>query len=495
MNKKFLLIGAGVIVFLFLVIAYGFRDKCPEPEENIPGAPGFREDCDIAGTDVTDTNNVLDLWVLYDNTESFQGQIQAFQSANPGLRVNVKKFTNLEEYEDLIVNEIAEKEGPDVFMIPNAWVRQNTKKLYPLPVSETITMTPDLFRETFFQAAIDDLIIENQIYGMPMSIDNLAIFYNEQQFADFIATSDEPAAVWEALQEQVAALTEPDNSPERFARVGIAMGRADNISSAVDILYALMLQHGVEFYDEEEENATFAESRVAGAVGTGVQNPGVAAMDLFTSFGLPSYKNYSWNQNITGAQPADKELNPFIRGKVTMIIGYPYMYQNIVAAIQAQQELGNTTINIDDVGIAPFPQLVAGPEATQRDTYASYFPLVVASTTDKPALAWSLVQHLTTAESLQTYHQVTNRPTSRKNMVTEQQVEPVFGTFAMQAPFAKSFRIYDEAAYRKVFSDAIQKVVSNTVTSTQAMTEAQQKITCIVQKQKGIRRPETDCQI
>ncbi len=492
MSKK-LLIGIGaVIVVIALLMVFAFEPRCPDPTENIPGTSTYRPECDFVDTAATASDNILDLWVVYDNTEAFQEQIQAFQSNNPGIQVNVKKFVNLDEYEDLIVNEIAEGEGPDIFMIHNSWLPKHLKKLLPMPADQPIVMTPDIFRQTFFQAAADELIVDEQIYGIPLSLDNLAIFYNKQHFQDLIATSDSPADLWEGIQEQVIALTKPDNSPERFALAGIAMGRSDNITSAVDILYALMLQYGVEFYDDQEQQATFANT-VSGI--PGVDNPGVEALELYTSFGLSSYRNYSWNESITGLSPTEKELSPFVRGKVSMIIGYPYIYETLNAAIQGQQRSGGEHIDLEDIGIAPFPQLVSPDEATSRDTYASYFPLVVARTTDMPQEAWSLVQFLSSADGQQTYHKLTNRPTSRKDMVTEQQTEPVFGTFAFQAPFAKSFKIYDDDAYRRVFAQAIDDVVKNTKTAQQALTDAQQKITCIVQKEKGLLDIETDCEI
>ena len=184
-----------------------------------------------------------------------------------------------------------------------------------------------------------------------------------------------------------------------------------------------------------------------------------------------------------------------MRGKVAMIIGYPYLYDTIVQSIQNQQKLGNEHIDVEDIGIAPFPQLVSGTEATRRDTYASYFPLVVARTTDMPQEAWSFIQFLTSADALQTYHKKTNRPTSRTDMVTEQQTEPLFGVFAYQTPFAKTLKIFDDAAYRKVFSDAIQQVAKNLATPEEALTEAQQKITCIIRKHKEIIDVGTDCGI
>ena len=487
--KKIQVVLLAILVLLAPVFLSGCQKKCPTPAKNIPGTSTFREDCPVLEAAAATGNRTLDLWVLYDNTDAFREQIQAFQSSHSGLQVRVKKFTNIQEYEDLIVNEIAQGEGPDVFMIQNSWMPKHYKKLLPLPLDQPVVMTADLFRQTFFQAAADDLIIGDQIYGMPLSVDNLAIFYNKQEFKDLIATSDRPGALWEDIKNQTTELTKKNNSPERFALSGIALGRADNISSAVDILYAIMMEYGVQFYDDKVERATFAASQANG------DNPGVAALDLFTSFALPSYRNYSWNEFITGYAPAEKEVGSFVRGKVSMILGYPYLYKTIEAGIQNAQKGGGDHIDLENVGIASFPQLVSGTEATKRDTYASYFPLVVARTTDMPADAWSLVQYLTSADALQTYHKITNRPTSRQDMVSEQQTEPLFGTFAFQAPFAKSFKVYDDASYRKVFTDAIQSVVKNTASSQEALSAAQEKITCIVQKQKELIDVGTDCGI
>lgn len=489
-SLKILMLAA--IIFAPLTLS-SCKRKCPNPTDNIPGTSTFRSDCPFEEEVNTPTGNrTLDLWVIWDNTDSFKEQVQAFQSNNPGLIVRIKTFQNLEEYEDLVINEIAEGEGPDVFMVHNSWMTEHYKKLLPIPLDQPIIMNADLFRQTFFQAASDDLIIEEQVYGMPLSLDNLAVFYNKQHFKDLIATSDRPGQLWEEIKEQVTQLTNRNNSPERFSLAGIAMGRGDNLLSAVDVLYALMLQYGTQFYDEKGERAIFASSQ-AGA--PGVDKPGVEAFELFTSFALPSYRNYSWNEYITGFAPEEKEVNPFVRGKVSMIIGYPYLYEIVSTAIQNQQRQGAAHIDLDDVGIAPFPQLVSAQESAKRDTYASYFPLVVARTTDMPAEAWSLVQFLTSADALQTYHKKTQRPTSRKDMIAEQQTAPLFGTFAFQAPFSKSYTIYDDAAYRKVFTDAIQSVVRNVASPEQALTLAQQKITCIVQKKKELIDLGTDCEI
>lgn len=361
-----------------------------------------------------------------------------------------------------------------------------------MPADATVPVTPDQFRQVFFQAAADDLIVDEKVYGMPLSMDNLAIYYNKAYFKDLLATTDHPGALWEEIKEQVFQLTKSNNSPERFSLAGMAMGRADNINNAVDILYTLMLQYGVNFYNAEGNTATFASDSNSPS---GVKNPGVEALSLYTSFALPSYKNYSWNDTITGFAPEQKDVNPFVRGKVAMIMGYPYLYDVITQAIQNEQKTGGIHIDIDDIGIAPMPQLVSPTEGTKRDTLASYFPLVVARTTDVPKEAWSLITYLASQDSLQTYHKKTNRPTSRKDLVQEQQTEPLFGIFAFQAPFAKSLKIFDAASYHKIFTDAIQAVATNRATPKQALEEAQTKVTCVIKKQKKLISSDQDCNL
>jgi len=362
-----------------------------------------------------------------------------------------------------------------------------------MPLDLPVVMTPDMFRQTFFQAASSDLILDEKVLGMPLALDNLAVYYNKAYFRDLLATTDRPADLWETIKDQVFQLTKRNNSPERFALAGIGLGRADNVARSIDALYTMMLQYGVKFYDEKEEKATFADVGKANA--QGISNPGEEALTLYTSFGLSTYKNYSWNDTITGYAPQDKESGAFVRGKVAMILGYPFLYDGLVQGIQSQQRAGGPHIDISDIGVAPMPQLVTGTEATKRDTLASYFPLVVARTTQYPKEAWSLIQFLTNADSQQTYHKVTKHPTSRTDLVTEQQTEPIFGVFAYQAPFAKSFKIYDEEAYAQVFADAIQKVVMSTASPKQALIEAQDKVTCVIKKQKKIISGDEDCGI
>ncbi|MBI5412505.1 extracellular solute-binding protein [Candidatus Peregrinibacteria bacterium] len=488
--KKFITLFLALGALSSSVFLSACTKKCPLAKDNIPGTSTFRSDC--ATDDVgASGKKELNFYFVYDNTDAFQEQIQAFQSQYPDIKINTKKFVDLKEYEDEIVNEIAEGNGPDVMMMQNSWLSKHSKKLLPMPLDLPIAMNADIFRQTFFQAAQDDLIIDNQVYGMPMSIDNLAVYYNKALLKDLLVNDDRPAELWEKIKDQVFTLTKRNNSPERFSLAGIAMGRSDNISSAVDILYALMIQEGVQWYDAASTMATFGgQTGTSRATGT---YPGAEALKLFTSFALPAYKNYSWNDTITGRAPADKEVNPFITGKVAMIIGYPYLYDILVQKIQDQQRVGGVHVDVKDIDVAPMPQLVQPDQTGKRDTLASYFPLVVSRNTKHPKEAWQFVQFMTTADSLQTYYKKTHRPTSRKDMVDEQRTQPLFGVFATQSSYAKSFPIYDARAYDSIFSVAIDQVVRNVLMPSEAIREAQDRVSCVIKRQKGLIDPSQNC--
>lgn len=428
---------------------------------------------------------------LFDAEDALRGQIQAYESAHKDIKITYKKFQSVEEYQKLLLNELAEGRGPDIFAIRNDWMPNYWRKLTPAPASVLI---PEKFAETFLGVANDDLVRADekgleQVWGIPLFIDTLAIYYNKQLFRDNLPSTNKPAETWDALKEQVFALAKQDNSIERFTVAGIAMGLAANISAFPDIFSLLLLQEGADLYDASGAKTVFAKNKGVSA-GTGKPFfPTLEALKLYTSFASPSARHFSWNLPITALYPEQKEIGAFARGKVAMIFGFSSAYSDIKVAIDGLARENEPTIQLENIGISEVPQFEGAKEAGRRDAFAKYFPLVVSKNSPYSSEAWDFLQFLSSPESLTTYNEKTQKPTSRLDMIEEESTEKTFGAFARQAPYAKSLQTLDPDQFFAIFATLMDEVVKNNISPEQAIDQAEKQIDCVLAKRK---KPELD---
>lgn len=415
----------------------------------------------------------LTYYKLFDDEDVITPLIQQYRTKHPTVTIKYRKFVDPVEYERLIINQLAEGEGPDIFSMSNYWLLPNTKKLSPL---QPAMMTPKQFEQTFVNVAYNDLVLTDnsdsvrKVYGLPLMVDTLALYYNKAFFEDKLPARGRPSPTWETLKDDVFKLTKADNSFERFEVSGIAMGRSDNILRAVDVLYMLLLQFKTRFYNENLSEAVFAQQQVTTTAGPFL-NPATEALRLYTSFALPSNKNYSWNNYLASVTSKTKELETFARGKTAMIFGYSYLYEQLKTVLKDLKDKGLQTIDIKNVRISAVPQVkdpAAGGET--RVSYANYYAETVSRTSKYPKEAWDFLLFLTSKENIQFYSEKTHRPGSRRDMIEDQKKDPIYGTFAEQTGFAKSFPVYDGGRYDEVFSRAIDSVLATTPVETAVKT-------------------------
>ncbi|MBI2453210.1 extracellular solute-binding protein [Candidatus Peregrinibacteria bacterium] len=443
--------------------------------------------CRTKGTKAPKLKNIeLTYYRLFDNEEIFLPIIQEFESQNRNIKIHYRKFTDPIEYENLIINELAEGEGPDLFSMNAAWMPKHAKKIAIMP-SELMDI--ETFKNTFVNTVSQDLLLYDEegnahIAGLPLSVDNLALYYNKALFEEKIPSRGKPAITWEEIKEDVFKLNKKDNSFERFEVSGMAMGRTDNILRGVDSLYLLMLQNKTQFYDEDFNEAIFTQSQ--GITETGAKRyPAIEAVNLFTSFALPTNKNYSWNIYLSDASSPEKELKTFAKGKVAMVIGYSYLYEQIVNEIEELKSLGLPHINKNDIKVAQIPQIFNPSETNYpADTYANYFAETVSRTTKYPVEAWKFLIFLSQKENIQYYNEKTHRPTSRRDLIEEQIKDPIYGVFASQLGFAKSIPMADSEAYEKIFEKVIEQIL-NGQSANEALMQANEAINKLI-PQEGL---------
>jgi len=449
-----------VLSFLIALPSCIFRTKDPLPPED-------------------KTLKTLTVYNMYDSNDVFDSLIQKYVANHPYTNIVYKKFTNFKDYETEILNGLAEGEGPDIFAMPNNWFIKNRKKLVPMPDA---LGTVDAFRSIFVDVAANDLITTDSggvehAYGVPMYVDNLALYYNKDQYEDRVPTRGKPATTWDGIKNDVYALTKTGPAPSYFDVAGIAMGKSKNIVNAVDILYALMIQFGTAFYDSTMSNCILASS---GSTATG-EVPSASALDFYTSFSNSSQKHYSWNEYMA-ADYGSSDIAAFAAGKVSMIFGYSTTYPQILAQINSLKEKGVSVIDVSAIKTAPFPQLNDPAVSTnKRDTYASYFAFGVSRTTKFSDAAWDFLTFITSPENERYYFEKTNKPTSRRDLIAEEKLDPLYGTFVNQVGYAESFPIVDIEKYNEMFSSAID-AVNNGKSSRNTLTTIQDTITLMLPK-------------
>lgn len=420
---------------------------------------------------------------LFDGEDVMRPLIQKYVATHPLVTIKYRKFDDQEDYYRTILNELAEGEGPDIFSVPNYWIKRNARKITPL---DPTVASPKDFADTFVAVAEKDLVFADprdgvtKIFALPLTVDTLALYYNKSLYEDRIPSRGRPAETWEEFKEDVFQLTKADNSFERFELAGTAIGRSDNIARAVDILYLMMLQYKVKFYNDALNRAEFSKQSAIGTSSINY-NPATEALKLYTSFGLASQKNYTWNEYMADAASPVKEIEAFARGKVATIFGYSYLYEQIKEQIEELKKKNVPTIDPGVIRVSSVPQVNDPATSTEkRDAYANYFVETVGRNTEHPEVAWDFLMFISSKDNIAYYNEKTRRPTSRRDQIEEQKADPIYGVFAEQVGYAESLLIYDWQLYADIFGKAISDVISTTVSTVEAVRTAENSINLVL---------------
>lgn len=377
---------------------------------------------------------------LYDSEEIFSPLIQKFQLEHPNTTINYKKFSSEADYYDLILNELAEGEGPDIFLLNNTELFEQQGKIVPAP-SELLEV--DSFKSYYTESASEATVWNDEfgverIWSLPLYVDTLALLFNKSML-------ESPSTQWDELTGQVASITEADKSFERFAQAGISMGRFDNIQRSFDVLLHLIAQSNTSIFTEDFSAALITD------------NPDLeAAILFFTSFAEPDAAHFTWNEFLSDANSSEKELSTFAQGKVAMIFGYSYTFQLVVDEINRLNSLNQETIDLKDVELTTFPQ------TEESSIYlARFLSPVVSRTSENPNEAWEFLLFLSEEENLKWYHEQTHKPSPSKILLNEQKEEAVYGVFATQAELSMHPNILYEKRLKELFTIAIADLLKN----------------------------------
>lgn len=373
MNRKVFIFGAVALLILIVGIV-------------ALAASGSRKAAPTESGDIT-----LTYWGVDDSSETLDPFIQQFQKDNGGVKVEYKKLERA-SYEQQLLDALAAGKGPDLFQVHDTWLPRYYDKITPIPEEQ---YKVDDYRRDYFKSITDATVVNNRIYGIPFYLDTLGLFYNDQ----LLSKSDlgDPPRTWQELigtettpvaQTQLGQLTNRQGNTINQSAIAIGKG---NVPRSADILALMMLQNKTEMVNADKDKALFnLPQKIEGKD----VKLGTKSLDFYACFGDPRCKYYTWS----GTEDPAKA---FAAGKVAMIMGYPYVKQQIAK------------LNPDlRVGVAKAPQLAAGDPVN----YASFWPHVVSKTSQHQAEAWRFIRFMTDKEQIRAYQEASLRVSPRKDV-------------------------------------------------------------------------------
>jgi len=387
----------------------------------------------------------LEFWGLWDNSDNWEEIIEKFESETynfNGQKINVsinysKKDFN--SYEEALAKAKAKNSEPNIFMINNNWLEKYLNQLEPLTGSDSYAEEYKLIKyeellEIFPAETLRNLIYKNELYGLPMYSDSLALFYNKDLFAE--EGIGNPPQTWKEFKETVEKLTELDKNDE-ITQSGTALGCGNNINSASDILSLLIMQGGARMIDFDKNIDLNKEIEVNAINGIEKRASGEKAIIFYTEFSDPEKEIYAWDCE------QEEAIRSFANSKMAMFIGYSYQIKNLLAL--------NSDLNY---GISKMPQL----ENSTIINFSNVWTPVVSKNNNclvKPAelsgeidcskIAWSFLNFAMQEENSEVYLNLTGKAAARKDLIIEQiNQNDKISVFASQAETAISYNKFDD---------------------------------------------------
>jgi len=402
----------------------------------------------------------LTYWRVFDGPDAFQDIITKYKALHPFITIEYRKL-RYEEYESELLNALAEDRGPDIFSIHNTWLEKYQSKLTPMP--ETVTMAypvikgtikkevvPELrttnslslkeLRDNFVDVVSHDVILtDGKIYGLPLSVDTLAMYYNKDLFNN-AGISQAPQYWNKEFLQDIKKLTKQD-SKKGLIQSGVALGGGANINRFSDIISVLMIQNGAIMMDDGRQ-VVFNKIPPFGKDSN--YNPGLEALRFYTDFSNPVKESYSWNNELPNS------LEMFISGNLAIMFSYSYD----LLTIKAQAPKLNFSV-------AKLPQIEGNPPTNIN--FANYWVEVVAKKSTHQNEAWDFIQFITKEEQVKSYLEKTKRPTALRSLVATQKTDNEIGVFADQVLTAKSWYKGKNA---QAAEDAIREMIDIMIKNT-----------------------------
>ncbi|MDD4290239.1 MAG: extracellular solute-binding protein [Patescibacteria group bacterium] len=387
----------------------------------------------------------LTVWGVYEDRDALELLFNKFTNSYPTVTFEYRQFS-AEEYENQLLNAWADDRGPDIYFLPNTLLRQYKEKgrITAMPASVKLPLRQvkisgiSFMKKTdiidslknvnlisrddldlkFANVVTGDVYIDNKIYGLPLSLETLAMFYNRDMLDD--AGIPKPPIVWsdeknsDDFVDQVKKITQLKKDGS-FKQSGTALGTINNITNASDIIALFLMQADTNFANARGTINLSSNKKIT-----------LAAINFYNDFSNPVKDIYSWNKDQSNS------LEAFKGGQTAFFFGYPYHKDQIS---QNQINYGISTIPQLQYRISQDGEILA----LNPVNIANYWVMTVSHRTKKSDIAWGFIDFATKKENVKVYLEKSEKPTALRDLIKEQSKNIRIAPFVNQILSAKSW--------------------------------------------------------
>jgi len=363
-------------------------------------------------------------------TSVFSNIVNTLNSAQPGTLNMVYKEIDPATFEGILVNAIADGEGPDAVLLPSDLLVKQQRKL--ALVSFEAYSERD-FKDSFIQGS-EILLTTKGTYGLPFLVDPLVMYWN-RDILNAAAIAVAPTS-WEQMLSLSEKLTKRDEA-NVIKQATLPFGDYANVDHAKDIITTLMMQSGSRLTGRD--NNGNVKNLTADNAGYST-NPVQTALDFYTQFADPLKPVYTWNRSFVSSKDA------FLNGDLAFYFGPASEYKELQSK--------NPNLNFD-VAAYPQPKL-----ATVKKTGATIYSFSVLASSRNQSAAFGTIAVLTSAEVEKMANITTGLPPARRDLLSVPQSGAVGDVFWRSALWGATWLDPDPIKTDRIFNEAVGSIVT-----------------------------------
>lgn len=370
------------------------------------GFLGYRFFFDKGGA--TKKEITLTYWGLWEPEPVMQGVIAQWVKNHPNIKIEYKQ-QDKEDYRARLQSAFSRNEGPDIFRYHQTWLPMLEDDLAHVPSSLSEQLN---FDQNYFTSVTEPIKKNNQYYGVPLMVDNLALFYNQDILS---SANEEPPRTWWGLEKLAQDLTVRIGE-EKISVAGASLGTTSNVDHWSDIIGLMIYQNG--------------------------GNPGQPD-DLVTDV-LRYYLKFTHQINVWDETLPNSTL-AFAQGKTAFYFGPSWRVFNIQEANPKLNYKITTVPQLPKLPNTDWEEAEKGQAELTDVHWSSFWVEGVSNKSKHQQAAWEFLEYLSSKEIMQKMYTAQEQIREfgeiypRKDLAEELESNPQLKPFIQQADTAKTW--------------------------------------------------------